>query len=283
MTPLVALGGLGIGVGALLVWTAFRPGDERSMPAPASSLTATVAGARTRLTRALPLATVVLLLTRWPVAALGAATLGWFLGDLLGGKAARQRGVARTEAIATWAEMLRDTISAAHGLEAAIIATAPVAPDAIRAEIAALATDLERLPIATALERLADDLAHPIADLVVAALVVAANGSVRELADLLGTLAAAARDEASMQLRVDATRARMRTAVQVITLCTLAMALGLVVLNPGYVKSYGSLLGQVVLAMIAGCWGVALAWLSSMSRFQAPARFLLATAAEVRP
>ena len=39
---------------------------------------------------------------------------------LFGGRAAREAGVARTEAIATWTEMLRDTIGAAHGLEAAI-------------------------------------------------------------------------------------------------------------------------------------------------------------------
>jgi hypothetical protein len=79
-----------------------------------------------------------------------------------------------------------------------------------------------------------------------------------------------------MQLRVEAARARMRTAVQVITVCTLAMALGLVILNPSYVGSYNSMIGQVVLALIAACWGVALAWLSSMSRFQTPTRFLLA-------
>ena len=84
-----------------------------------------------------------------------------------------------------------------------------------------------------------------------------------------------------MHLRVDAARARMRAAVHVITVCTLAMALGLVVLNPSYVESYGSITGQVVLALIAGCWGTALAWLSSMSQFQTPTRFLLTAHQEV--
>jgi Flp pilus assembly protein TadB len=282
MNALAALLGLVVGAGVMLLWSGLRPyGRVDAMPA-ALPFAGLLAGVRTRLWRALPLAGAVLLLTRWPVAAIGAGALGWFSSDLLGGKATRDRGVARTEAIATWAEMLRDTISAAHGLEAAIAATAPIAPDAIRSEIMSLAFDLERMPLPAALRRLADDLAHPIADLVVAALIVAANGSVRELAELLGTLATSARDEASMQLRVEAARARMRTAVQVITVCTLAMALGLVVLNPTYVESYGSVVGQMVLALIAGCWGVALVWLSSMSRFQTPARFLLAADREVR-
>lgn len=282
MTALIALCGVGIGLGVMLVWSGLRP-DQTLANAPGRpAVWSAFAGAGPRMWRAGVAAAVVFALTRWPVAAMASGLLGWFSADLLGGKTARDRGVARTEAIATWAEMLRDTISAAHGLEAAITATAPVAPEPIRPEVLFLASDLERLPLSNALRRLADDLAHPIADLVVAALVVAANGSVRELADLLGTLAASARDEASMQLRVDAARERMRTAVQVITVCTLGMALGLVVLNPTYVESYNSLVGQVVLGLIAGCWGVALAWLSSMSRFQTPTRFLLTADREVR-
>ena len=244
MTALLAMLGFGIGGGLTLLASALRPDDQPAGTRIGALAASLMAGAWVRLARAIPLAGVILVLTRWPVAALGAGVLGWFSTDLLGGKAAREQGVARTEAIATWAEMLRDTISAAHGLEAAITATAPVAPEAIHPEIMFLAADLERVPLPVALRRLAEDLGHPIADLVVAALVVAANGSVRELAELLGTLAGSARDEASMQLRVEAARARMRTAVQVI------------------------------------CWGVALWWLSSMSRFQTPDRFLLAAGRE---
>jgi Flp pilus assembly protein TadB len=183
--------------------------------------------------------------------------------------------VARTEAIATWTEMLRDTIAAAHGLEAAIAATSAVAPAPIAREVLALSIAVEREPLPVALRRLADDLAHPIADLVVSSLSVAATGSVRDLADLLGTLAEAARDEAAMQLRVEAARARMRTAVRVITGCTVVTALGLVLLNPSYVAVYASPLGQTTLALIAICWGLALWWLARMSRFRAPERFLV--------
>jgi hypothetical protein len=237
-----------------------------------------------RLGRAAALGFLILVVTRWPVAAIAAALLGWYSSVLLGGRATREAGVARTEAIATWTEMMRDTIAAAHGLEAAIAATAPVAPGPIRNEVLALAVALERESLPKALQRLSEDLAHPIADLVVASLSVAASGSVRELNDLLGTLAASARDEAAMQLRVEAARARMRTAVRVITSCTIITAVGLVALNPSYATVYSSALGQLMLGLIAICWGLALWWLARMSQFQSPERFLIAnpTAAEVR-
>ncbi len=180
----------------------------------------------------------------------------------------------RTEAIATWTEMLRDTINAAHGIEAAIAATAAVSPAPIRAEIQQLARRIEHDPLPESLGDLADDLAHPIADLVVAALSAAATHSTRDVADLLGTLAAAARDEASMQLRIEATRARMRTAVRVITGVTVATALALILLNPVYVDVYGTIAGQVMLVFIFSCWGVALWWLGQMSQFRSPERFL---------
>jgi hypothetical protein len=172
--------------------------------------------------------------------------------------------------------MLRDTMSGAHGLEEAIITSAQVAPPAIRLETTALAVRLEREPLDVALAGLADDLAHPMGDLVVTALTLAATGATGDLSELLGTLAVAARDEAAMRLRVEASRERLRTAVRVIAGVTAATAAGLFVLNRGYVDVYRTATGQVVLAVVALSWGVALAWLARMSQFMAPERFLVA-------
>ena len=272
MTAIAALLGAGAALGVLLVVSGF---ERREQPESPRRTAAPLSESRTRFGRALGLGIPVLVATRWPIAAIACGFLGWCSPELLGGRAGREAGVARTEAIATWTEMLRDTIAAAHGLEAAIAATSPVAPEPIRREVLALSTAVEREPLSIALRRLADDLAHPIADLVVASLSVAATESVRELTDLLGTLAQAARDEAAMQLRIEAARARMRTAVQVITGCTVLTAVGLVVLNPSYVTVYSSALGQTTLALIAICWGLALWWLARMSRFRTPERFLI--------
>jgi len=274
--------GVGCAFGVLLVLSGLERDDRSERPRRTSAQRST---SRTRLVRAIALGGVVLMATRWPVAALAFAVLGWVSPELAGGRSERDAGVARTEAIATWTEMLRDTIAAAHGLEAAIAATSPVAPAPIRREVLALSIAVEREPLPTALGRLAGDLAHPIADLVVAALAVAATESIRDLTDLLGTLAQAARDEAAMQLRVEAARARMRTAVQIIASCTVCTAVGLVALNPSYVTVYASATGQMTLAVIAICWGVALWWLAHMSRFRTPERFLFdhATTSGARP
>jgi hypothetical protein len=277
LTAVAALLGTGIAVGALLIIHAARADiGSGATPRPRRRLGNDL---RRRALRASVLGAPVAVLTRWPVAALAAAALGWFSPDLLGQRAAREAAVARIGAIATWTEMLRDTIAAAHGLEAAIVATAPVAPAAIHAEILGLALAIEHEPLAAALARLADDLANPIADLVVAALTIAATSSARDLPDLLGALATSARDEAAMELRIEAARARMRTAVRVVTGCTVATAGGLVVLNPSYVGVYSSAIGQLALAVIAICWGGALAWLAQLSQFRTPERFLLATPA----
>ena len=213
-------------------------------------------------------------MTRWPVAGVAGAVAGWWTPEVLGARGGRERAVAKTEAIAGWTEMLRDTMAGAHGLEEAITTTAAVAPTAIRPEVVRLAARTEQMPLSDALVALATELAHPTADLVVAALRLAAGGAARDLGELLGSLATAARDEAGMRLRVEAARARLRTAVRVIAATSIGMVVGLVVLNPSYVKVYGSPLGQAVLALISLGWGGALWWLAKMSRFAAPGAIL---------
>lgn len=285
MTALAALTVLGLACATWLIATGVRPqcGDaeeNQSLEAPSSwSTRSSDPELKGRAIRAAVTGGALLLLSRWPTAALAGALLGWFSSELFATRSSRDKALARTEAIASWTEMLRDTISAAHGLEAAIITTAPVAPEPISPEIEHLARSLKHTSLPNALRQLAIELAHPISDLVVASLTVAASGAVKDLADLLGMLADSARDEAAMQLRVEASRARMRTAVRVISGVTVATAIGLVGLNRSYVGVYSTTVGQIVLAGIAGVWAVALWWLASMSQFKQPERFLI-TAAE---
>src|SRR6185503_17879163 len=110
--------------------------------------------------------------------------------------------VARIEAVATWTELLRDTLSSAAGLEQAIAATAVVAPDPIRAQVRTLAGAVRggvRLP--HALRAFAADLADPTADLVVRALAQAAGHHGGQLTDCLTSLATTAREQAQIRLR----------------------------------------------------------------------------------
>jgi hypothetical protein len=276
MTLVAALLGVGVAAGVLMIVSGLCLSAE---PARLPRLrTPTRAGER--VAPAVGAAVVVGALTRWPIAAIAVGVGAWYWPELFGGRAARERATTRTEAIAAWTEMLRDTISGAHGLEEAVLTTAAVAPAAIRAEVSSLAVRLEQEPLDVALRAFAVELAHPTGDLVVAALTLAARGSAGELVELLGTLAVAARDEAAMRLRVEAARARLRTAVRVIAACTATTAIGLILLNRSYLAVYATPTGQVVLAFVAIAWGISLRWLAGMSEYIAPERFLTVESAE---
>ena len=280
MTALAALWGAGVGLGLVAVIAGLRgappqrAGQPRR-PGPGGTIGRLDRG-MLRLGLAVGAGVLVGVITRWPVGALLAAGAGAMLPSLAGGQAAQQAAVARAEAMAAWAEMLRDTLAGAAGLEQAIVATAPVAPEPIRAQVLALAARLERpgARLVPALHAFADELADPTADLVVAALVLSSQRQARRVGELLGALARAARDDATMRLRVEAGRARTRTSVRVVVGVTLAMAVGLVVLNRGYLAPYDSAFGQVVLAGVGGLFGAAFLWFGRMARVETPQRLL---------
>jgi hypothetical protein len=198
--------------------------------------------------------------TGWPVGAVLAALAGWGAPSLLGGARGAQAGVGRIEAVAGWAEMLRDTMAGAAGLEQTIVATAPLAPLPIRAEVATLALRLQGERLAPALRCFADEVADPTCDLVVAALILAAEQ--------------AARDQATMRLRVEAGRARVRTSVKVIVGATGGLILALAVLNRGYLTPYDTAVGQLVLVLVGGLFAAAFFWLARMTRPASVDRFL---------
>jgi Flp pilus assembly protein TadB len=269
---LAALCGAGVGLGLVLAICGWR-GVE--MPRPNRRLKrSTVERADLRVGLAVGAAVVVGAATGWPVGAVLAGLAGWGAPGLLGGTRRPIVAVARIEAIAGWAEMLRDTMAGSAGLEQAIVATATLAPLPIRAEIATLAVRLEGERLAPALRAFADEVADPTCDLVVAALILAAEHQAQRLGELLGSLAAAARDQATMRLRVEAGRARTRTSVKVIVGATGAFVLGLALFNRGYLAPYDTAVGELVLLLVGGVFASAFVWLARMTRPVSVERFL---------
>jgi tight adherence protein B len=280
---LAALLGAGVGVGVLVALAGLRPARTEEGRDGASRVSVwwrrwdprrRPHGVR-RLVVCGAVGVAVAVITRWPVAAVLAAVAAWVLPGLIGPDREHRRRLARIEGIATWTESLRDTLQAAAGLEQAIIATAAVAPLAIRAEVARMADRLragQRLP--DTLRVFAVELDDATGDLVVAALVMAAERHARRLAELLTSLATAARDEAGLRMRVAASRARVRTSTRVITAVTLAMAAGLVLFNRPYLHPYDSPLGQVVLLGVGGLFGLGFGWLARIARPFEPERVL---------
>ncbi len=213
--------------------------------------------------------------TGWVVGALLGAVGVWTLPRVLGPDRVNTARIARFEAIASWAEMLRDTLSAAAGLEQAILVTAPLVPDAIRDPATAAAARLQAgQRLVPVLRRLGEELADPTADLVLSALVLAAEQRARDLAELLGTLAAAAREHAAMRMSIAAGRAQARSEVRITVGVTIAFALGLLLLDRRYLSAYDTATGQLVLLAAGALFAAGFALTARIARISEPTRFL---------
>lgn len=223
---------------------------------------------------------VVLVVTGSAAAGLLAAAASWVAPRLRGGRSARDAAIARTEAIAAWTEMVRDSIVAASGLEEAITATGPVAPAAIAPEVRALVRRLDptvNLSLPEALRAFGNDVRHPSADLVVTALVLSARMEISDLSGLLSRLADAIRDDARMRIRVEVGRTRVRTAAQVIVGVVAATALLLALTNLDYLSVYNEPAGQLVLLAVGGIFALGGLLLDRMATIDLPERFTART------
>ena len=124
------------------------------------------------------------------------------------------------------------------------------------------------------LEAFGRDLDHPSSDLVVAALTIASRTEAADLTGLLSRLADSIRDDATMRVKVEVGRQRLRTSAQIILGSVAATVVLLLVLNRSYLDAYDSVLGQLVLAVIAAVF-VAGSWLmAKMSDIDLPERFV---------
>jgi tight adherence protein B len=273
MVLIGAVCGAALGLGVLLVVLGLR-GTPPGPPRPSRGGDGRQRRWLLQTTAALVAALVTFVVTGWPVGALLAALVAAVVPGSLGRIRGEADTVARTEAVAAWTELLRDTLAAAAGLEEAIAATATAAPEPIRAEVARLGRRLEHGSLPDALERFADELANPAADLVVAALLTAARREARELVPLLSELARSARAEAEMRLRVHVSRARIRTAVRVVVGTLGLFAGGLLVFNRPYLAPYGTAVGQLVLLGVGAVFAAGWWLLQKMAAIEAPERFL---------
>ena len=278
---MAALGGLA-GVGAFLVVAGLT--GRQVFAARRSGLRGRLLAslAPARAAGAVAAGVGVLVVTGWPVGGLLAAAAVIGGPRLLGGRSGREASIARTEAIAAWTEMVRDSIAAASGLEEAILATAGVAPPAIRTEVTVLVRRMEHQNLSDALAAFGDDVSHPSADLVVAALSIAARMEASDMTGLLSRLAEAIRGEARMRIRVEVGRTRVRTATKVIVGVVGATIALLTVLNRSYLVAYDSPGGQMMLLIVGAIFATGGWMLLHMSELDMPDRFTARSAAERR-
>ncbi|GGD24041.1 type II secretion system F family protein [Nocardioides daphniae] len=272
---LVVLLGAVVGLGLLLLVHSATPAPERRTVKGGPSLVERLSAFGRRLPVGIGAGVLILLLTRWVVAAVAVGALVVFWDKLFGSSRTERAGLARLEGLATWTESLRDTVAGAIGLEQAIPATAHAAADTIRPQLLALSDRLRvRVPLPEALQRFADDMDDAGADLIIAALILNSRLRGPGLRQVLTSLAHAAREELEMRQRVNAGRRATQRSVQIVVGVTVAFVLGLRLLNPSYVEPYGTPFGQIMLVVILFFFGAGIFWLRRLSQFEAPERFL---------
>ena len=217
---------------------------------------------------------LILLATRWVVAGIGVGLLAYHWRSLSGANSERQ-AIARLEGLATWTESLRDTIAGAVGLEQAIPSSTRIAAPSIREPLLKMVDRLHtRMPMSDALRLFATDLDDASADLIIAALIINSRLRGPGLRDLLGALSRSVREELDMRRKVSAERRSTRRSVQIVIGVSVGMAILLALLDRSFLSPYSSPFGQLVLALISVLYGLGIAWLRRLARFESPQRML---------
>ncbi len=174
-----------------------------------------------------------------------------FKGRLGSKKEMRQRA-DKSEAIASWCELLYSILLAGGGIEKAVSVSAPISPDLIRPEVKRLAERLESHSLFDALEAFGEELAHPVSDKIVAGLVLSVNQGAQELVELLKSQAESARAESRLVIELESGRARHRTSALIVMFVTLSVAGGLYLFEKNYLDPYRSFPGYLVLLIVGG-------------------------------
>jgi tight adherence protein B len=271
VTALVAAGGALCGLGVFVLVMGWRGVD--AVPWPRLSLPR-VDHAVVRGCLALLAGALIGFITGWPVAALATAALVFGVPLMLETRGAREQRLLRLAAVASWTEMVRDTLTAGLGIETAIRASAIAAPLPIRAEVELLATELrgpERLD--AAMRRFAGRVDNATCDRVVAALLLPRGSGT--LSQRLSAIADAAQRDVDMRHRVDAEREGTRWTARLVVIITATMAVGLTLLSRSYLTPYGSVAGQLVLLLVVVLFAVGYVWLGRISGEPSPPRLLL--------
>ena len=213
--------------------------------------------------------------TGWPAAGLWVGVLAGWLPSLAGRGRARRAETGRVEAVARWAEMVRDQVRVGADVAQAIAGAAAVAPESIAGPAGRLARRLSGGDTAAALAVFAAEVDDPMADVVAVALAMAVSRPTGRVSDLLGELSRATREQASVRLRVEADRARLRTVTWGVLVAVGGWLSAIYVLSGRYLAVYDRPIGQAVLLLAGAAFAAGLGGLARMDRVAAGSRLAL--------
>jgi tight adherence protein B len=211
--------------------------------------------------------------TQWIVAAVAAAGAGAMLPRQMARNRAEAEHVRKTEALASWIEMLRDGIVSGGGLEGPLMRSAETGPEYLRPYLRQLLDDMRVEDTETALFNFAAGVEHHIADMLVASYSLATRESTAGLPDLLRSLSDAANLEVKTYRRVEVSRKQLRSSVKITFGVLGAFAIGSLLFARDLMDAYDDATGQMVLLLIAGLLMGGYVWMQRLQLIRRPPRF----------
>ncbi|MBT0774273.1 type II secretion system F family protein [Kineosporia sp. J2-2] len=208
----------------------------------------------------------------WPVAGAACAALVTAWPAVAGGRRAERRQIEVLEAVVSWSQGLRDTVAGGASLEQAISVSVEGASPVLQPALEEVRSRmLVREPLDAALQPLAQ---APGADVVVAALVLAARRRGDRLPEVLSGIVDTCAQEVGQRRQILANRAGIHRSVQIIVGVTVLIFAYLATFGAAYMAPYDSFTGQLVLAAVVAVIGAGFTWLARLGTTTAVPRFL---------
>ena len=184
-----------------------------------------------------------------------------------------QQAIIRVEALGNWTRRLKDQLSTGTGLVSAIVATATSPPAPIAEPVRTLAARLRSgTSPQRSLRRFAAELDDPVAEQVVAVLLLHLHDRGERLGEVLSAIATDTAKQVSMRREVYAKRTQPRNTVRFMTVFSLVV---FAILPRGeLMAAYTTPQGQLVLLLLVGAFVAVLVWVRSMSQPPPRQRFL---------
>ena len=211
--------------------------------------------------------------TGWLGAGVLFGILGWFGPRIVLGLRARQQVLVRIEAVAIWAEQLRDLVTAGGSVSGSILLSAPYSPEPIREQVQKLSEETLGYGLPEALKRFAIRCESPYVDRLSLGLKIA-DESGAKLRDLLDHLASSLRASVEVRFRTEATQKRTLMNGTLIIAITLGLAAVITLLTPNYFNEYFGPVGQSVLMFIVALYAMAIFAILQMDKATEGARLL---------
>ena len=264
---LAAAGALAIGIGV------FRPpvlADRAENHERIEKLAHTSAGWSWRLPVATGAGVAIWAATGWPAAGVWTALLAGWVPSLARRGGQRRAEVARVEALARFAAMMRDQVLVGADVAQAIQGCVRMAPAPIAPAVERLAGRLQVKDAGEALAAFADELDDEMAEVLAVGLRFALTRRSRRLADLFAEVARATAAHAATRRKIETDRRRLRTVVWGALVAVVGWMVLIYVVSGKYLDPYGTAGGQVVMLLAGGAFAAGLVLLSRMDRIGAP-------------